>query len=513
MAKAAAIFLKNLLQDVIFRESGLAGRNLRWERRYRQLHWAGYGVITALFLALMTGWIVSYRNNAAYLDEVARRVPTVDKLGRELKITRAGDVLGLMPYLDSLWYLPRDANFELNDPPLAHTFGLYQGRKMESAALGVYRGTLEQTLLPQVARRVETALRNAPANDLEFSYEALRAYLMLYEANHYDADFMHAWLLSDMQKTLPEGYTRRQYDQLSLHLRNLVRDRVLSSPFPRDDTLVRAARERLARYTLAQRAYSRLRRMLANDEDAPDNTAVTLGGPSATSIFVRKSGKPLTDGIPALYSYRGYWDVFNKRVDRVAEVLRSDDAWVLDIPPPGLLDDVSRRQLIVDIKRLYLNDYVARWDGYLNDLQLAPSTSLLQNIQMARTLSAPDSPLAQLVRGVARETTLLRDANADARSLMDQARDRVSSTRDALEQMFGPTGPGAATRADASDDKLELIVDKHFEPYRRLTQGEAAGSPPPIAATTGPDQRPVYLPDRRRRRACAAPARRRDPTW
>lgn len=478
-------FLKNLLQDVIFREAGLAGRNLRWERRYRRLHWTGYGVITALFLALVAGWALSYRNNAAYVQEVARRVPTVDKLGRELKITQAGDVLGLMPFLDSLWYLPRDADFEVDAPPLDYTFGLYQGRKMASAALGVYRGTLEQTLLPQVARRVETALRKAPADDLEFSYEALRAYLMLYEADRYDAEFMHAWLLSDMQKTLPEGYTRRQYDQLSLHLRNLVRDRVLSSPFPRDDQLVRAARERLARYTLAQRAYSRLRRMLANGEDAPDNTAVTLGGPAATSVFVRKSGKPLTDGIPALYSYRGYWDVFNKRVDRVAEVLRGDDAWVLDIPPPGLLDEAARRQLIVDIKRLYLNDYVARWDAYLNDLQLAPSTSLLANIQMARTLSAPDSPLAQLVRGVARETTLLRDAGGDARSLMDQARDRVSSTRDALEQMFGPTGPGAATRADASDDKLELIVDKHFEPYRRLTQGAGAGSPPPIAATTG----------------------------
>jgi type VI secretion system protein ImpL len=478
-------FLKNVLQDVIFREAGLAGRNLRWERRYRQLHWAGYGVITAIFLALLAGWLVSYQNNRAYIEEVARRVPTVEKLGRDMKITKAGDVLGLMPYLDSLWYLPRDANFELDEPPLGYTFGLYQGRKMESAAQGIYRATLEQTLLPQVARRVETALHNAPPNDLEFSYEALRAYLMLYEANHYDADFMHAWLLSDMQKTLPEGYTRRQYDQMSLHLRNLVRDRVLSSPFPRDDELVRQARERLARYTLAQRAYSRLRRMLANDDDMPDNTAVTLGGPRATSIFVRKSGKPLTDGIPALYSYHGYWDVFNKRIDRVAEVLRSDDAWVLDIPPPGLLDDAARRQLIVDIKRLYMNDYVARWDGYLNDLQLVPTTSLLQDIQMARTLSAPDSPLTQLVRGVSRETTLLRDSNSDQRSLMDQARDRVSSTRDALEQMFGPTGPTAATRADISDDKLELIVDKHFEPYRRLTQSEGNGTPPPIAGTTG----------------------------
>jgi type VI secretion system protein ImpL len=84
---------------------------------------------------------------------------------------------------------------------------------------------------------------------------------------------------------------------------------------------------------------------------------------------------------------------------------------------------------------------------------------------------------------VARETTLMRDENTE-RSLVDQARDRVSTTRDALEQMFGPTGPGGATRADASGEKLELIVDKHFEPYRRLATAGPNGQPA-ISATSG----------------------------
>jgi len=480
-----SFFLKNLLQDVIFREAGLAGRNLRWERRYRRLHWAGYGLITLVLLALVGGWVVSYGNNRAYLEEVARRVPTVEKLGREIKITRAGDVLGLMPFLDSLWYLPRHQDFEIDAPPMGYRFGLYQGRKMQAAVQGVYRDTLDNVLLPQVARRVETALRQARPDDLEYGYEALRAYLMLYEADRYDAEFMHAWLLSDMQQTLPEGYTRQQYDMMSLHLRNLVQGRVLASPFPRDEALVSEARERLARYTLPQRAYSRLRRLLAGADATPDTTAVTLGGPQATSVFRRKSGKPLNEGIPALYTYRGYWEVFNPRVIRVAERLRSDDAWVLDIAPPGMLDQAAREQLIVDIRRLYLNDYVAQWDAYLNDLALAPRESLLQSIQMARTLSAPESPLVQLVQGVGRETTLLRDAAADERSLVDQARDRVSSTREALEQMFGPTGPSGAQRADAGADKLERIVDQHFEPWRRLARSEGNGQPAPIMATAG----------------------------
>jgi len=484
-AEGRSFFLKSLLREVIFREAGLAGRNLRWERRYRRLHWAGYAVVALAFAGLLAGWLVSYRNNAAYLDEIARRVPAVDKLGREIKITRSGDVLGLMPFLDNLWYLPRHGDFELDAPPLGYRFGLYQGEKMQAAAQGVYRNTLDDVLLPQVARRVEAALRSARPQDLEYGYEALRAYLMLYEADHYDAEFMHAWLLSDMQRTLPEGYTRRQYDLMSLHLRNLVQGGVLASPFPRDEELVRQSREQLARHTLAQRAYSRMRRMLAGGDAAPDTTAITLGGPQADAVFVRKSGRPLSQGIPALYSYRGYWDVFVPQVTRVAERLRRDDAWILDLAAPADFGQAAQQQLIADVKRLYLNDYVAQWDGYLNDLALAPRASLLQSIQLARTLSAPDSPMVQLARSVARETTLLRDSAGDERSLVDQARERVSSTRQALEQMFGPTGLASAMREDAGDGRLERTVDAHFEPWRRLAAGDGQGGQAPIQATAG----------------------------
>src|SRR3546814_16001025 len=122
---------------------------------------------------------------------------------------------------------------------------------------------------------------------------------------------------------------------MSLHLRNLEQGRVLSWPFPRDDELVKEERERLARYTLAQRAYSRLRRMLANTDPGPQQTAITLGGPQASAVFVRKSGKPLTDGIPSLCSYDGYWKVFNKSVPRVADLLRQDDTWVRNIEETG----------------------------------------------------------------------------------------------------------------------------------------------------------------------------------
>ncbi|VFR37023.1 IcmF-related protein [plant metagenome] len=479
-----SFFLKNLLQQVIFKEAALAGRNLRWERRYRRLHWAGYTVLGLAVVGLIAAWTISYRNNDAYVAQVQERVPAVQALGADVKMDDNGQVRGLMPYLDGLRQLPQGDGFALDSPPLSYRYGLYQGEKLGAAADGVYRRTLDQALLPLAARRVEAALRSADPKDLEFSYEALRAYLMLYESDHYDAEFMHAWLLSDMQKTLPADYTRAQYDNMSAHLRALATGKVLVSPFPRDDALIREARERLASLPLAQRAYSRVRRILADNAGLDEITVATLGGTQAASVFTRASGKPLTQGIPGLFSYKGYWDIFNKRVDGVADNLSRDDAWVLGLPSPQLLDTRARAQLLSEIRQLYLNDYVTQWEGYLDDLRLVKGSSLLHSIQVARTLSAPESPLVRLVQNVARETTLLRDANSQEYSLADQARDRVSNTRDTLEQMFGSTRPGAAMREDAAREKPELIVDRHFEPYRRLVSAEGGG-PAAITATTG----------------------------
>jgi type VI secretion system protein ImpL len=476
-----SFFLHDLLKKLIFPEAMLAGRNLKWERRYRVVQWSAYGAISVVLLTLLAGMAISYRNNMAYLAQIQAQTPEVGKLGRETRITQPGDVRSVEPYMTALRELPAAGGLDTESPPWSYRFGLYQGDKVQAGVDGAYRVTQQQVLVPQVARRVEQALRSTPANDLEYEYEALRAYLMMYDSAHYDAQFLHAWVLSDVQKTLPEDYTRRSFDALSGHLRSLMEASALSSPFAQDQSLVSSARADLDSYSLAKRAYSRLRRLLLSD-GLPDITFASLGGPAAMTVFARSSGAPLNEGIPALYSYKGYWDVFSPRIAQVAGALRKDDAWILGVRPgrePVPADEVLTRE----IKRLYLTDYVKYWDGYLNDLRLAPASSLLQSIEIARTLSSSGSPLVTMMRGIAQETTLLRDTGEGERSLLDQARDRVSTTQNTLERMFGPIGRDTAREA-GTREKVEYIVDRHFAAYRQLVAKGADGNPP-ITATTG----------------------------
>src|SRR5690606_3245584 len=317
--------------------------------------------------------------------------------------------------------LPNGKDFPVESPPVWNTFGLYQGSKIAAAANSIYDETLKQVLLPQVSRRIENALENAPPDDLEYSYEALRAYLMMYDAGHYDPSFLQSWVLSDMQKILPAGYTTQDYDQLKMHINRLFNNGVVSSPFPKNDNLIQRVRGQLDRHALAERVYSRMLRLLSG-QSLTQSTFITLGGAEASTVFFRKSGKPLNEGIPGLYTYNGYWNVFSKSVENVATQLREDDTWVLEVKA-GNFADGSNRKLFEDVKKRYFDDYVQYWDNYLADVSVRKSQTMLQSIEIARSLSSSNSPLVKFVKGVALETTLLREDEANQRSLIDRARE------------------------------------------------------------------------------------------
>lgn len=473
-------FLHNLLKDVVFRESGLAGLNLKWEKRYRTMQWTGYGTMATLTVLCILAWLNSYRNNVSYLEYVGNKLPGFTKLSQDIKITQSGDVLGLMPFMNATQDLPDGPDFKPDDAPFSYGFGLYQGYKIQAAAGTVYTDTLKQALLPQVAHQIERALMQADPNDLERSYEALRAYLMLYDTSRYDPVFLKTWVLGLMQERLPADYTRVEYQRLGNHIDNLLGNGVQASPFQKNEELLQRVRANLDRHSLPVRVYSRMQRLLSSSDIKP-STLISLGGAEATSVFQRLSGQPLNEGIPGLYSYNGYWNIFNKRLEDVALKLGQDDEWILEIKA-GREDD-RRKKVIEDVKRLYFNDYVKHWDNYLADVSLRKPASLIESIEVARSLSSSNSPLVKYVKAVAYETTLLREDANNQRSFVDKAKERVSSSTQSLEQMFGPVGLDNAIRQDASPDKLEEMVDRHFVKYRELATSSGQGVPVPIEGT------------------------------
>lgn len=474
----AGPFVKPLLRDVLFADAGFVGVSHAEKRRRRRWQIALAVIAISLLTLLVAGWIASYARNRAWLNEVDTHVAAFERDATGAVSTADPHVL--LPMLDALRTLPETSRFDLDSPPLVrYGLGLYQGTRIRAAADDAYQRALREKLLPLLDARLEQQLADAPADDIEYDYAALKAYLMLHDPSHYDGSFLVAWLSIDMQRTLPASATPSDRAQMDAHLANLFANGRPVSTRPLNQTLVDAVRARIAQIALPERSYRVLRRELMRTIKAPPVTIADAGGPQAALAFVRASGKPLTDGIPPLFTYRGYWDFVDKRLAGTTATLARDDGWVLGIASAANADDATRASWTEQARRLYLNDYVAAWDDYLGDIRLVPAATLAQSTQRARVLSAPDSPLRNLLQVVAKETQLLR-ADAAKPQLTARWRQRMDDARHSLEAVFGRApANGAPSGPDAPP---ESIVDAHFLPLRQLVgeQGSGAQSGAPL---------------------------------
>ena len=132
--------------------------------------------------------------------------------------------------------------------------------ELDAAAGQAYRGLLRDALLPRLARRIEAQLRSQDGSNLEFAYETLKAYLMLGDPAHFDAEALKAWISLDWDRNLPRDVSADQRAALAGHLNQLFADGPVASPVVQDAALVARSREMLLRYTLPDRIYSRLKR-------------------------------------------------------------------------------------------------------------------------------------------------------------------------------------------------------------------------------------------------------------
>jgi type VI secretion system protein ImpL len=459
--KGKSFFIKNLLQNVIFQEAGIAGQNRWWEMRNRAVMWAGYAALLAA-LAVVSGlWLTSYGNNRDYLTEVEAKVPGISEQVKALRGRTQGDLFALLPLLDSLSTLPQSETFDINHPPLTRRMGLYRGDDVADASQTLYQKALDQLLLPDVATRITQWLRNDDGKDVEYSYEALKAYQMLYQPKHYDGKFLHAWVMLNLERNMAQNMTKTQLRRLEWHLTQLLEPQIQSSPYAKDEALIAREQALINQQPLAARVYGRLKRLLAADESLKPVSLASLGGPQSELVFSRKSGKSLSEGVPGLFTPDGYWKHVDAQLGPVTKALHTDDLWVL-----GSVQGQASAETDNAVRQLYAQDFIAQWDAFLSDIQLNNSASLTQRINTARLLSGNGSPLRQLVVNLSQVLTLTRDLpQEDAK----QAPAASASDR-TLNALFGGRDDTGAAPVSVATLSPEQRVTEHYAPVTELAQ-------------------------------------------
>ncbi len=466
-------FLSKLLSDVVFAESGLAGTNLTWERRRTQLAVAGYVAVGVISVAALSAWVVSYANNRRYVADVAARADTVRKLVQTTPNRNSPDLLPIVPALEATRSLASpDADGAV---PRSRGYGLFQGKKLDSAARSAYARMLVDAVEPRLALRVEDQLRQA-GRAPESQYEALKTYLMLHDAQHSDPKALKAYFEHDWDAQLARDLTIEQRGRLSQHLDTLLAQGAVVSPVSADAALVAATRQQLTSVALPERVYHRIRSQGLGANYA-EFTVTSVAGNNAGLVFARTSNQPLTKGVQGLFTYDGYHKGFQAEVERVSAELADEQGWVLGVtaaPRTAASLLIPGESLADQVRRLYLTDYAKTWEGFIGDIRLVPLTSLAQSVQTARVLSAPDSPLPPLMKALSRQTTL---ASVGDGGVLDKAKQRATSTikqgSDKLKEILVPSPaapPGGSLEA--------TLVDDRFAALRRFVTAPEGGKAP-----------------------------------
>lgn len=482
-ASGKSYFIERLFKEVIFPESGLTGRNLPWERKLKLMRQAGFAAVVGLLAGALFAFTVSHENNRAYLHEIAAKAERLSEVLSQTGVGPEQAVLELLPLLDETRLLANSSRFDPDDVPLAYRYGLYQGTKVGEAARQLYHRLLEEMLLPRVASHVTLSLKSPFNAGPEYAYDALKAYLMLYSPEHYDPDYLRGWLLAEWERSLPASLSTGERQSLVAHLDALLGKRAVVPDTPKDDHLVLNTRQKLAALSPAQRAYSRLRHQMLNSTTLPEFTVISAAGPEfAPRVFYRASGKPLTRGVPGVFSYDGYHTVFNSELVKKTPQLLKEESWVLGevVSSRQQATALTSGQLSSEIRRLYLQDYAKTWEEFLADVRPIAADSLPRAMEITRIQSSPGSPLAMFVKSVAKETTLSRPVEHNDQSLVDRAKMRAKTAQEDVQRI---TGSKINPAGILSNERLEWIVDNRFEAYRRLSSAPSNGGPAPIDAS------------------------------
>jgi type VI secretion system protein ImpL len=461
-------FVKQLLQEVIFPEAGLANTNLYLERQRNWLQRLTFIGALLLVGSLSSLWTISYLNNRNYIREVKSDLGELITQSGELRPNQTG-ALSVLPLLETAANIP--GGYAHPDPGLFYTFGLYQGDAVGENASETYKQLLTGALLPRLLIRLEDKLRHNAGNT-ETLYETLKIYLMLSEpkSGHFDKHLIQSWLQSDWQEHLPRNVSDDQRQMLGKHLTALLASYPETLPFQPDSALIRQAQKQLRAVPLEQRVYAQLK-TAGLRQGLPAFNASEEAAPNAVRVFERGSGKYLSEGVPGFYSYEGYHRVFLPSMeDRLDDTI--EESWVM-----GNRDEAAkpenRKHLAGEVRRLYLEDYARQWKAFLNDINIRPlpSADPQQAAEIVKILSDPgNSPLRKLLVAIDRETSLDRPAKEGA----DPAKPRKDS---GFKKLWNKI-PGAQTFTKEVGEATGLIeaqagpnpVDDAFVDLHHLVQ-------------------------------------------
>jgi type VI secretion system protein ImpL len=430
-------FVNHLFKRIIFAEANIAKVNNKAQHRHVWLFRSAVALSLLTFVGFVSAWHYSKRLNSAYIEDIG------DSLTTYRESTKGGlenqhSWLDLVRGLNQLKSLPTGFDNQDENQPLLQGLGLYQGDKLGSQAQSTYLRALESFFMRDLDVLLTKQIDRSSTDDQ--LYESLRFYLMLYYPEKMNRDAFTAWINILWERKLPSDPNPVLRDHLNTHL-TIALDRQ-SAPAPINTELVAQSRETLISTPLDLRLYRRLKNDYMHENNKQFSVSQVLGK-KADFLFYRRSNKPLTEGVPELFTYKGFHTGFNLQNIKLTENL-TDEQWIYG---DSLAEPLTKKQIKAIRERInsyYFAEYNTRWEQLINDLAIRSFNSVNRGQSVIQLLTGSDRPLVKLLNRI-RENTALSEAP------------NISDSNKALAKSLSEALPSNQT------SRLERLVPKNVD--------------------------------------------------
>ncbi|MGB3247412.1 MAG: type VI secretion system membrane subunit TssM [Sulfitobacter sp.] len=469
-----SFFLHDLFANVIFREAGLVSADDKVERRYRWTKRLAYAGVALAALGMGWVWGQSFLSNKALVQTTETGVATYREQAAVIAPSPVGDTdfLSIIPALNTLRDLPNNPD----GPVLASAvptqglgWGLYQGRVLGNQEKLTYRSALNTHFLPRLLLRLENQMQSS-INDADVLYETLKVYLTLGQVGPLNRELVKGWMQDDWEAAFPDVSREALRGDLTGHLDVLMAAPM--QPVSLNNDLVAAVQKVLTQMPQAERVYNGIIHSPVATE-LPEWRLTDVGGPAIARAFSRSSGKQLNDGIPGIYTYAGFHEVFLEEALTVAARIQRE-SWILGEAGQQEQSEGALIRLSRDVLGLYYDDYIVQYDKLLGDVDIIPMNDLPSAVEVTNVLSGATSPILNVLKAVSQETRLAEDREGGAEAAAEGA---TGVTGTLLRRRLSPTSRlflEAMTKAQAAQTGQKpqppgAFVDRHFDWLHRLT--------------------------------------------
>ncbi len=504
-------FLRDLLSKVIIGEAGWVTHNRQAVRVATATRIAAYAAIALVTLGLGSLWGISYLNNKALIDETAKAVDTVRVNGETVlaeRVVRDDNLADTAYILSMLRGLPAGYDSRDTPTPVMEQFGLSQRDRLEAAGVTSYRSGLERLLRPRLLLRIEEQMtevldnRTGPGGqDVDTLYNLAKLYRMVAgDAPEIDKEQIKNSFRADFLQSFPGPQGEILRNELNNHVAAMLDldfgGNVLTDQL--DGILVAEVQRELGRVSLAERGYALLKSR-AKGLASEDWIAEQRGGSDMETVFETENGDTLdTVAVDKFFTYPGFHLSVLPNLAGIREELERDK-WVFgDVGEADAFSD-QYQSLPGEILALYTKDFIEAWEEALGNLKFKSMRNDKPLYTTLQAVSAPTSPVVQLLESIRRETLLTQDlsseglaGNLTGGNAQDAGTDAVQKIfqryvldssgglkRIGLEaglQAIAPGGLSNALGTAAGGGGPTIIpgkaIEDHFRPYHVLVEGE-----------------------------------------